>query len=820
MTPTATFPSGRFGSAAPSSALTADQLRSTCAPDAFEFATTADVAVSPGTVGQGRAIEALELGLELRRSGYHVFVSGPEGTGRTSTVASLLDRIAPSLPVPPDRAYVHRFDDPDRPELLTLPAGRARQLAGAIDELRERLRTQIPALLESRDLEKQREAVSQRYAREQDADTAALRDRLAKDGMGLVQVAIGPGVMVPDVAPLRGGEPVPAEEVEASLPARGKAAFRRRLERAKRDVHEHFLTLRDRHRAFEREIRSLIGRAAEGLVADELREVRAAFPDDAVVAFISNIERDAVATAVALADSPAADLLARQLDRYRVNVVADRSGLTGAPVMREDYPTRQNLVGTLERVLGAGPFAWAADASTIRAGSLLRADGGFFVARASDVLAEPGAWDALKRAMLNGMLQVGAASTSMLGLPRSLEPDPVPLDLKVVLIGERRLYDLLYAFDPDFRKLFGIRAEFEPDLRRTPEAVHSYAALVAKVCENEHLPHADPAALAALVEEGALLAGRGDRLTAQLSTIADIVREAAFWAGRRKASRIERVDIDEAVRRRRARDGSLEERMQELLLDGTLLVATSGASVGQVNALSVYDLGYTAFGKPTRITASVSPGRAGIINVEREARMSGGIYDKGVLIISGFLRRRYARRRPALTDGEPDVRAVVRGCRRGLGLDRRGGRTAVRARPASRSTPRSRSPDRSTSMARCSPLAASTRRSAAGTRFATLEAPTASRSSSRPRISAISCSTAGSSMTCRPDASWCSQCTMSKRRSRSLSGCRWSGSTMRCGRASPGSQTPFATRPRRTCRRLPAMSASHLRRSEIVRSTT
>ena len=642
MTPNGDVPERPLRERCSELALTADQLRSTCAPDAFEFATTADVAVSPGTVGQGRAIEALELGLELRRSGYHVFVSGPEGTGRTSTVASLLDRIAPSLPVPPDRAYVHRFDDPDRPELLTLPAGRARQLAGAIDELRERLRTQIPALLESRDLEKQREAVSQRYAREQDADTAALRDRLAKDGMGLVQVAIGPGLMVPDVAPLRGGEPVPAEEVEASLPARGKAAFRRRLERAKRDVHEHFLTLRDRHRAFEREIRSLIGRAAEGLVADELREVRAAFPDDAVVAFISNIERDAVATAVALADSPAADLLARQLDRYRVNVVADRSGLTGAPVMREDYPTRQNLVGTLERVLGAGPFAWAADASTIRAGSLLRADGGFFVARASDVLAEPGAWDALKRAMLNGMLQVGAASTSMLGLPRSLEPDPVPLDLKVVLIGERRLYDLLYAFDPDFRKLFGIRAEFEPDLRRTPEAVHSYAALVAKVCENEHLPHADPAALAALVEEGALLAGRGDRLTAQLSTIADIVREAAFWAGRRKASRIERVDIDEAVRRRRARDGSLEERMQELLLDGTLLVATSGASVGQVNALSVYDLGYTAFGKPTRITASVSPGRAGIINVEREARMSGGIYDKGVLIISGFLRRRYA----------------------------------------------------------------------------------------------------------------------------------------------------------------------------------
>ncbi len=626
----------------PDLVLAPGQLRRACSADAFDFASTADVAGAAGMVGQERALEALELGLSLRRPGYHVFVSGAEGTGRSSAVAAALAEIAPALPVPPDQVYVHRFDDAERPHLLTLPAGQGRKLAAAVDEVREQLRTRIPALLENRELEHRREAVSQRYARENDDSLSKLRARLAKGGMGLVQVAIGPGLIVPDVAPLRGTEPVPPEEIEATLPARGRAAFRRRLEEAQHDVREHVREVRERQRAFAHEVRALVADAAQALVADELREVRAAFPEGDVAAFLSEIAADAVATAVALGETPTPELLALRLERYRVNVVADRSELAGAPILVEDYPTHHNLVGTVERVSGGGPFAWSADATTIRAGSLVRADGGFLVLRAADVLTEPGAWAALKRVALSGVLELGSASTTMLGLPRSLEPDPVPLDVKLVLVGDRQLHDLLYAFDSDFRKLFGVRAEFASDVPRTADAQRSYAAVVAAACEREHLPAADSEAVAALVEEGAALAGHGGRLTARFSEIVGILREAAFWAERRGAPQIQRADIEEALQRRHRRDGGIEERIQELLLDGTLLIDTSGASVGQVNALSVYDLGYTSFGKPTRITASASPGRGGIVNVEREARLSGGIYDKGVMIISGFLRRRHA----------------------------------------------------------------------------------------------------------------------------------------------------------------------------------
>jgi predicted ATP-dependent protease len=617
-----------------------EELRNDC-PAAAVGAVVAEPLQIAAAV-QPRALAALELGLVLRTPGYHVFVSGPEGTGRSTTVSALLERIARDLPAPRDQAYVHRFDDPDRPQLLTLPAGRARMLATALDEVREELRTRIPALLENRELEQRREAVSQRYARENDEDFMRLREGLTELGMGLVQVAIGPGLLMPEVAPLRGSEPIPPDEFEASLPEAERGPFRRRLQEAQHRVREHARATRERQRAFAREVRALVADAAEALVAEELRPLRADFADPEVSAFLAAVERDAIETAVALGETQSAEMLMFRLSRYCVNVVADRSDLAGAPVLVEDYPTHRNLVGAVERVAGAGPFAWTADASTIRAGSLIRADGGFLVVRAADVLAEPGAWDALRRVALSGGLELGSASIGMLGLPRSLEPDPIPLDVKLVLIGDQRVHDLLYALDPEFRKLFGVRAEFGADAPRDAETIGSYASVVATACERDGLPPADADAVAALVDEGAVLAGRADRLTVRFSEIVGLLREAAHWTRRRGGERIERRDVEDAVTHRRERDGAPEQRLRELLLDGTLLIATSGSSIGQVNGLSVYDLGYTTFGKPTRITASASPGRAGIVNVEREARLSGGVYDKGVMIIGGYLRRLHA----------------------------------------------------------------------------------------------------------------------------------------------------------------------------------
>jgi lon-related putative ATP-dependent protease len=638
-------PEGRVGRALPDRrpelALPAGDLRLVCDGSALG-GEPAEVAAADGMVGQERAVEALEMGLAVRGPGYHVFVAGPPGTGRTTALRSVLARLAAGMPPPPDRAYVHRFDDPDRPRLLTLAPGRAAPLAQALDQFREGLAARTQRLLEDPELDRRREAIRRRYAREEEARFGELQAALAADGFGIVPLAVGGGMVMPEVAPIRDGEPVALDQLEAELPPEEIAQMRARAEEHGASVREHFAGVRRREREFNLELRELVRDAAAALVVEELASATEGAEGD-VAAFLDDVGGDALAAIVQLGGSgaPGLEAFQRRVARYRVNVLSDHSRATGAPIIEERFPTRQNLVGAVERAQ-QGPLTWRADASTIRGGSLVRADGGFLVAQALDLISEPGAWEQVKRAVGHAQLEIGGSSPSVFGLPRPIEPDPMPLDVKVVLIGERWVHDLLHAADPEFRRLFGVRADFATDMRRTPAALARYAAVVAAVCREEGLPEADPGALGALVEEGVKVAGRRSRITTRFSHVADMLREAAFLARGRGAGRIERADVEEAARRRERRDGAPAERLLELTMEDVLLVATDGVALGQVNGLSVLDLGYVAFGKPTRITASAAPGRAGIINIEREARLSGGLYDKGVLTIGGFLRRRYA----------------------------------------------------------------------------------------------------------------------------------------------------------------------------------
>jgi ATP-dependent Lon protease len=615
-------------------------LRLRCDATAFTFRTTSEIQGSPEPVGQERAVEAMELGFGVRRPGYHVFVAGPSGTGRSSAVRRLLARLAPTLPVPPDRAYVHRFEDPDRPRLLTLPQGTARRLSTGMDEFRRSLTARIPMLLEDPELDRRREAIRQRYQQREARESESLRASLAADGFALVSIEAGM-VVVPDVLPVRDGKPVTMDDLERSMTPEAFARVREARGRHIDEVRDHFRALRGRQREFVNEQRALVRAAADDLIADELTGASQGIADECLRQFLDDVRRDAVEAIVEIAESGPSELegLEARLRRYRVNVIADRSGLEGAPVVHESFPTRQNLAGSLERTKD-GPLAWRADAGTIRGGSLVRADGGFLVINALDLVSEPGAWDQLKRTIKNGRLEMGG-TPGLFGFPRILEPDPVPVDVKVVLIGERWVYELLCVADPDFRKLFGIRADFEPDMTWDTGTLQRYAQAVAMVAEEDGLAPLTADALGALIEEGVALAGRRGRISLRFSELVNRLREAAYCAERRGAEHVERRDIEEAHRQRERREGAISDRIEDLLEAGLLLVATSGGEVGQVNGLSVYDLGYHAFGKPTRITASAAPGRAGIINIEREARLSGGVYDKGVLIISGFLRRRY-----------------------------------------------------------------------------------------------------------------------------------------------------------------------------------
>jgi predicted ATP-dependent protease len=606
------------------------------------FSTTAEVQRPTTMVGQERAIEALELGLALRGTGTHLFVAGQPGTGRSTAVGELLGRMAPGRPTPPDRAYVNRFSDPDRPRLLTLAPGAGAVLVREMDGLRGRLRQRIPLLLDDQELGRRREALGKRYAEQEESALSELRARLERDGFGLVQVDLG-GFARPEVVPVRNGQPVPLDQLERSLPPEAFQSIRERLSAYGDELNDAMRESRARQRTFATELRDLIAQAAGQLADEEIADVRRDVPDDAIADWFADLRDDIVAAVVDLTESgpDAVARLGARLERYRVNLIADRSGVTGAPVVEERFPSRQNLAGSVERVQ-EGPMAFRADASTIRGGSLLRADGGFMVLHILDVLQEPGAWDALKRTLENGLLDIGASMPGIFGLPRPLEPDPVPVEPKVILIGERGIYDTLWSVDLEFRKLFGIRADFASDMPFGEGAIERYACVTAGLVADEGHPVATAGAVAALIEDGVERAGRRTRVSARFGELASLLREAAHVTRSRGADQIERRDVEEAEEARRRRESLVEERLEQLLEEGVVLVGTSGTAVGCVNGLSVYNLGYHAFGKPTRITASAAPGQAGIISVEREARLSGSIYDKGVLIISGYLRRRYS----------------------------------------------------------------------------------------------------------------------------------------------------------------------------------
>jgi predicted ATP-dependent protease len=601
---------------------------------AFSFETTADLVAPASMVGQERAIEALELGLALRGTGSHVFAAGHPGTGRTSAIAAILDRIAPALPVPPDRVYVHRFTDPEKPRLLTLGPGHGAVLRRETDELRRNLAARIPLLLDERELGRRREALGKRYAAEEEAEVTALRTRAEGDGFALVQLDIG-GMARPEIVAVKDGQPVP--------PATLDDAVRAKLDAYNEELRELARTSRERQRKFAGELRGLVAEAAGVLADEEVGDVRRNVDDESAATFLDEVRDDIVAAVVDLAESGPEALvrLGARLERYRVNLLADRSGQSGAPVVHERFPSRQNLAGSVERVQ-EGPMSFRADATTIRGGSLLAADGGFLVVHALDLLQEPGAWEALKRTLETGLLEVGASLPGIFGLPRPLEPDPIPLDVKAVVVGEREHFDVLWNVDPDFRKLFGIRADFAADMAYGPAALERYACVVSGLTASEGHPPVEAGAVGALVEDGITRAGRRNRVSVRFGDTAALLREAAHRTQTRGGDRVSRDDVEGALAARLRREGLIEERMQAMLEEGIVLVSTAGTAVGRVNGLSVYHLGYHAFGKPTRITASAAPGQAGIINVEREARMSGNIYDKGVLIIAGFLRRRYA----------------------------------------------------------------------------------------------------------------------------------------------------------------------------------
>ncbi|MDN2566299.1 AAA family ATPase [Aquibium sp. A9E412] len=601
-------------------------------------------------LGQDRAVRALDLGTRMRHAGFNVFVLGPEGAGRHSAARRAAEAAARQAPAPDDWCYVHDFETEWKPRALRLPAGRAVPFRDAVEGLIERLRRAIPALFETEDYRERRRHIDEAHEERAEERFRAIRAAAEADGIGIMRTPMGFAF-----APIRDGEVVKPDAF-AKLPEAERERIQARIAELQERLADFLRGVPEREHAHREEIRALNAEMASTVVDSAIAETRDAFADvPAAIGRLDEIRRDLidkvelfVAEPVRNEASPFPEAMLpiaedRRFRRYLVNVVVANGHADGpaAPVVYEDHPTLARLVGRIEHVARMG--ALETDFSMIRGGALHRANGGFLLIDAHRLLREPWSWEALKRALRSRRVQITSPGEEMSLLSTvSLEPEPIPLDLRVILVGERLIYYLLVELDPEFGELFKVQADFEDSLPRAPDTLSDYAGLVRSVAAGNGLRPPDAAATARAVVEAARMAGDAERLTLNFGAIADLLREADFRAQEAGRDHIADADLCTTIDERTFRADRLRARWHERIARDIVLIDTEGSRVGQINGLSVMQIGGFTFGAPTRITARVRTGGGRVVDIERESKLGGPIHSKGVLILSGYLAATYA----------------------------------------------------------------------------------------------------------------------------------------------------------------------------------
>ena len=628
--------------------LTPDRLYRATDPGALDFATTDELAALPGLIHQTRAREAIGLGTCISQSGFNIFAAGDAAGRVRDSVRLMLDEAALGQPGPPDWVYVYNFADPQRPKALSLPAGRAPALQKAVHDLIEELKAALPAVFESEDYQKQRGAVEQAIQAKGQAAFAALNEMAQANNVAILRTPAGF-----TLAPMKDGKVVPPEEFNAWA-REDQLKVQQAIESLEKDLEN---TLRGMPR-LEKEQRDAVLALERATARDAIEHpigpVKTAFADlPAVLAHIDEVTRDLIenvhlfaARQEAAADPAVATRLDGALERFEVNVMVTQL-LHGsdAPVIEELNPTLANLVGRVEYLQLQG--ALVTNFRLIKAGALHRANGGTLLLDARALLSEPYSWAALKRALTRQEIVIEDV-TRFVGLTTtvSLEPDPIPLDVKVVLFGDRSLYYMVSAVDPDMSRHFKILADFDDELDRNTSNEMMLARMIGDMAKQERLKPLDRDAVARVIEHAARIAGDQQRLTLRVELIRDLLTEVSHWtgvAGRKVATR---PDVEHAITQQIVRASRIHELGNSMIFRNIALIDTTGAKVGQINGLSVMAPGGFMFGKPTRITCSVRPGAGRIIDIEREVELGGPTHSKGVLIMSGYLASRYGQETP------------------------------------------------------------------------------------------------------------------------------------------------------------------------------
>ncbi|WP_324715714.1 ATP-binding protein [Carboxydochorda subterranea] len=620
-----------------------EDLRLHFSPSRIPAETTEEIEPLQGIIGQERAVRAMEFGLRVKHPGYNIFMAGPTGTGKNTYARRLIHEVARREPVPDDWIYLYNFENPDEPLALNLPPGMGSKLAQDMDELVEELKVEVPRRFDSDDYEKQRDAVIREFQEQSQALIDEAEKVASEHGFALRRTSTGFATV-----PLVDGRPITQEEFEALPEERRKA-----LEAANKEIHSHMADVTRRIRALEkqakervRELERQVALAAVSQPMAELREKYASVPG--VIEYLTAVEKDIIENIDEFKDDEEAEAPVpwmrrrsrRSFVRYKVNLLVDNHATQGAPVVIEANPTFANLFGKLEYRHEFG--AMVTDFTMIKAGALHQANGGYLILQAQDVLKSPWSWDGLKRALKSGEVRVESVAEQMGMLPVStLKPQPIPVRVKVILVGSPYLYHLLLYMDEEFRKYFKVLADFDVEMPLDDEHALKYAQFVAAVCRRDNLRPFHRDAIARIIEYSARMAEHKQRLSTRFNEIVEVVYEASAWADADGAPVVRAAHVDRAIREKEYRSNRVEEKLQQLLAEGQILVDVDGEKVGQVNGLSVIELGDHSFAKPTRITASVAIGDRGVINIEREVELSGRIHDKGVLILAGYLADKY-----------------------------------------------------------------------------------------------------------------------------------------------------------------------------------
>jgi len=628
--------------------LPAEKLRWTCDPKIIAAKSTEELKPLDVMVGQPRAYQALLFGFQVKEPGFNIFAAGPPATGKAATTIDFLESIAKKKPTPPDWCYVHNFEDEYQPSTLSCPPGLGRQLKQDMRELVQASRIAIPQIFDGEDYAAKRDQILKKTTQQRQENIAKMGHVAEEEGFTMQLTATGISLVL-----VKKGHPLSEEEF-LSLSKDDQQKFTQTREEVKEKLIPLLRQLRDLETQARKEMsefdRDVTLYAIDHLMSKLLDKYK---EHAEITSFLRAIQSHIVEDLDRFRGQESEKKESNRDDSldesgfrvYEVNVIADNSGAGGAPVVFEQNPTYDNLLGHVEKESQQGTLT--TDFTLIKGGSLHRANGGYLIIRAEQLLRDLNVYDALKRMLKTGAITIedlpqrtGYASV------RSLSPRPIPLDLKLILIGDSNTYQTLFSYDPEFRELFKVKADFDYTMDNNEKNVHDYACFFTTLALNEKLKHLDTSAITRLLEHSSRLAEDQDKLSTQFGLVANVVREAHFYATQDDSKYITVDHVEKAIEAKTYRSNLIQEKLREYIERNVIFISTEGAVVGQINGLSVLNVGDFSFGAPSRITVAVGLGKEGLVDVQREVNMGGPIHGKGVMIIAGYLTSKFARDKP------------------------------------------------------------------------------------------------------------------------------------------------------------------------------